>query len=149
LDWRPQYSGLDQLAGCVWLARLLDKARRAEDPHSNGLGDYLFGEGDYLDAKVLRFLGVSGLDVRSVVRSEPNDEIAARTIVTKSGKTPAECEAFNTAFVRRNGLFLAMIQADEDRRPLSLKSKIMKDAYNLTIVPMGKIMYRLHRARES
>lgn len=108
------------------------------------MGDYLFGEGDYLDAKVLRFLGVSELDVRNVVRSESNDEIAARTIVAKSGKTPADCEAFNQQFVRRNGLFLAMIQADEDGGPLPLKSKIMKAAYNLTIAPMGKIMYRLH-----
>ena len=149
MDWRPQYSGLDRLAGCVWLARLMDKARRVENSDSNALGDYLFGKGDYLDAKVLRFLGVSELDVRNVVRSESNDEMAARTIVTRSGKTPAECEAFNKAFVRRNGLFLAMLQADEDRRPLSLKSKIMKAAYNLLIVPMGKMMYRLHRARES
>jgi hypothetical protein len=127
----------------------LDKARRVENSDSNALGDYLFGKGDYLDAKVLRFLGVSELDVRNVVRSEPNDEIAARTIVAKSGKAPADCEAFNKQFVRQNGLFLAMIRADEDRGPLPLKSKIMKAAYNLMIVPMGKVMYRLHRTRQA
>jgi hypothetical protein len=149
LDWRPQYSGLDQFAGCIWLARLLDKARRADDLDNKALGDYLFGERDYLDATLLHFLGVTELDVRDVVRSEPNDEIAADIVITKSGKTPDDCAEFNKEFARRYGLLLAMLEADERRDPLSLKSKIIKTAYNLVIFPIAKIMYRSQRTRES
>jgi len=149
LDWRPQYSGLDQFAGCIWLARLLDKARRADDLDNKALGDYLFGERDYLDAKLLHFLGVTELDIRDVLRSEPNDEIAAQIVITKSGKTPDDCAAFNKQFVRRYGLFLAMLEADEGRGPLPLKSKIIKTAYNLVVFPIAKIMYRSQRTRES
>jgi hypothetical protein len=127
----------------------LDKARRADDLDNKALGDYLFGERDYLDANLLHFLGVTELDIRDVVRSEPNDEIAGQIVITKSGKTPDDCAAFNKQFVRRYGLVLAMLEADEGRGPLSLKSKIIKTAYNLVVFPIAKIMYRSQRTRES
>jgi hypothetical protein len=118
MSWVPRYSGRDQLAGCKWLGRLIDKGRQyqaAGVTPGEMLGDYMFGDKDYMDANLLRFLGLNDVQVCEIIRSEPDDERAARRILERSGRTAARCAAFNRAFVRANGLFLAMMDADEGR----------------------------------
>jgi hypothetical protein len=145
MNWVPRYSGRDQLAGCVWLGRLIDKGRRYEAAGvapGEMLGEYMFGDQDYMDAKLLRFLGLRDTDICEVIRSEPDDERAAQRIIARSGKTGAQCAAFNRAFVRASAPFLAMMDADEGRRNSGLGTSLMKAAYNAVIFPLGILMYR-------
>lgn len=147
-SWVPRYSGTDQLAGCMWLPRIIDKARRYEAAGlapGAMLGDYMFGHQDYMDAVLLRFLGVGDAQICEVVRFEPDDERAARRIVELSGKTAADCAAFNRKLVRRNGLFMVMMDADEGRRKPGLAVSLMRVFYNAVIFPVGKLMYRSGR----
>jgi Domain of unknown function (DUF5069) len=145
LNWKPQRSGFDELAGCIWLGRMLEKARRAEDYGDPSLGSYLFGDRDYLDARLLTFLGLRELDIRRIVRSEPDDERAGQVVLQNAGKTARDVAAFNRRFVRRYGIFLAMLDADEGRRKSSLGTKIMRVTYNTLIFPIARTMY--NRAR--
>lgn len=150
MNWVPRYSGRDQLAGCVWLGRLIDKGRRYEAAGvapGEMLGEYMFGEHDYMDAKLLRFLGLRDAHICEVIRSEPDDERAAQRIIARSGKTGAQCAAFNRAFVRSNAPFLAMMEADEDRRSPGLGTSFLKATYNTVIFPLGVLMYRRSRKR--
>ena len=144
MNWVPR-SGSDQLAGCIWLGRLIDKARRYDAAGvvpGEMLGDYMFGDHDYMDAKLLRFLGLKDSQISEIVRGEADDERAAQRIVERSGKTAGECTAFNRGFVRGNGPFLAMMDADEGRQKPGLGAFVMKAAYNAVIFPIGILMYR-------
>ena len=144
-SWVPRYSGTDQLAGCMWLPRMIDKARRYE---ASGvapgamLGDYMFGNQDYMDAILLRFLGLEDTQICEVVHAEPDDERAARRIVELSGKTAADVAAFNRKLVRGSGLFMLMMDADEGRRKPGIGVNLMRAVYNTLIFPIGKLMYR-------
>jgi Domain of unknown function (DUF5069) len=145
MNWMPRYSGSDQLAGCVWLGRLIDKGRRYEAvgvAPGEMLGGYMFGDNDYLDSKLLRFLGLSDAQICEILRREPDDERAAQRILERSGKTAAQCAEFNRAFTRANAPFLAMIDADEGRRKPGLGALLLKSAYNAVIFPIGILMYR-------
>lgn len=145
MDWKPRYSGNDRLGGCIWLGRLIDKARQYDltgTAPGQMLGDYMYGDGDYMDAKLLRFLGLRDEQISEVVRSEPDDERAAQRILELSGKTAAQCERFNRSFSRVNAPFLAMIDIDEGRRKPGLGTSLMKAAYNALVFPIGMVLYR-------
>jgi hypothetical protein len=145
VKWMPRYSGSDRLGGCIWLGRLIDKARRYDSTGTapdQMLGDYMYGDGDYLDGKLLRFLGLHDAQISEVVRNEPDDERAAQRILERSRKTTAECEAFNRTFARMNGPFLAMIDIDEGRRKPGLGALVIKAAYNALVFPIGIVMFR-------
>jgi hypothetical protein len=67
----------------MWLGRLIDKARRYEAAGvapGEMLGEYMFGDNDYMDAKLLRFLGLNDRQICEIVGSEPDDERAALRI---------------------------------------------------------------------
>lgn len=145
MSWKPQRSGYDKVAGCVWLGRLLEKARQAEDCGDTALGSYLFGDRDYLDARLLNYLGLTELDIRRIVRSEPDDERAGQVVLQSAGKTARDCAAFNRQFVRRYGILLAMLDADEGRRKSSLGTKIMQVTYNAFVSPIARIIYNRMR----
>ncbi len=145
MNWVPRYSGSDRLAGCVWLGRLIDKGRGYEATGvapGEMLGEYMFGNHDYMDGKLLRFLGLKDAHISEIIRSEPDDERAAQRIIARSGKTAAQCAAFNRSFVRANAPFLAMMDADEGRCNPGLGTSLMKAAYNAVIFPLGILMYR-------
>jgi Domain of unknown function (DUF5069) len=145
LTWKPQRSGYDEVAGCIWLGRLLEKARRAEDRGDAALGSYLLGDRDYLDARLLSFLGLTELDVRRIVRCEPDDNRAGQLVLRNAGKTTRDCATFNRHFVRRFGILLAMLDADEGRRKSSLGTKIMQVTNNALIFPIARIIYNRMR----
>lgn len=145
MNWIPRYSGNDRLAGCMWLARMIDKARRydaARVAPGEMLGAYMFGDNDYMDAKLLRFLGLNDAQIGEIVRGELNDRSAAQRILERSGKTAAQCATFNRAFARRNAPFLAMMDADEGRCKVGFGSALLKLAYNVVVFPLGVLMYR-------
>jgi hypothetical protein len=129
----------------MWLGRLIDKARRYEVAAvapGEMLGAYMFGDNDYMDAKLLRFLRLNDAQICEIVRSEPDDDHAAQRILERSGRTAAQCAAFNRAFARGNAPFLAMIDADENRHKPGLGASLMKAAYNAVVFPLGILMYR-------
>ncbi len=129
----------------MWLGRMIDKARRYEAARvapGEMLGAYMFGDNDYMDAKLLRFLGLNDAQICAIVREEPDDRSAAQRILERSGKTAAQCATFNRAFARRNAPFLGMMDADEGRRKAGLGSALLKLAYNAVVFPLGILMYR-------
>ena len=129
----------------MWLGRLIDKARKYDSTGTapgQMLGDYMYGDGDYLDGKLLRFLGLHDAQISEIVRGEPDDERAGQRILERSRKTSVECEAFNRAFARMNGPFLAMIDVDEGRCKPGLGTSLIKAVYNALVFPLGILMYR-------
>jgi hypothetical protein len=129
----------------VWLGRLIDKGRQyqaAGVTPGEMLGDYMFGDKDYMDAKLLRFLALNDAQICEIISSEPDDERAAQRILERSGRTAAQCAAFNRAFVLANAPFLAMMDADEGRCKPGLSATLKKAAYNAIIFPLGILMYR-------
>jgi len=151
MKWTPR-SGRAKLAGCVWLGRYFDKARRRETlgaKRGDLLGEYMLGKNDYLDAQLLRFLAMTDSQVCDLIRDEPADDDAAPRVLDAGGKTSAECESFNRAFQRRNAPFLAMIEADEDRLKGGLYASLLKVFYNGILVPPATLAYRLAGRRQS
>jgi len=145
MSWVPR-SGRQELAGCIWLGRYIDKARRhdaLEAKRGDVLGDYLFGDNDYLDAQLLRFLAMTQTQIGNLIQDQLDDDEAARRILDAGHKTSADCTAFNRAFLRWNAPFLAMIDADENRRKSGPYTRLLKVFYNGVIVPPATLVYRL------
>lgn len=143
MRWVPR-SGSDEFDGCIWLPRLIDKARRVAATGGGYLldGDYMFGERDYADGRLLGFLGVSSEQVLEVVRGEPDDAAAAARILTMSGKTRPECEAFSRRFHLLMGPFLPMIDADEGRLAAGPWSAFLRGLYNGVIARPAVALFR-------
>jgi Domain of unknown function (DUF5069) len=135
MTWCPP-SGCQEIDGCIWLPRLVSKARRVlELGAGNAIGDYMYGANDPVDGELLRFLGVTDRQVLDIVRDEPSDEAAARRILSLSGKTQSDRRNFSLRFRRRNAIFLAMMDADENRAPRGLRTAVLRFVYNRVIVP--------------
>jgi hypothetical protein len=149
-SWMPRHSGRDIAAGCIWLPRLIDKGRRILEGEASGrdlLGTYLFGVNDPADSQLLRFLGMTNDEALEVLRQQPDDDEAAAELVRRSGRTPAECAAWSVKFSRQNGPFLAMMDADENRRPAGLGTTALRVVYNRIIMPPAYPIYRLQERR--
>ena len=56
--------------------------------------------------------------------------------------------AFNRHFVRRYGILLVILDADEGRRNSSLGTKVMQVTYNALIFPIARIMYNRTRHKD-
>jgi hypothetical protein len=143
--WMPRHSGRDEAAGLVWLPRMIEKARRRLEGEVTGqdlLWPYMFGVNDPLDRQLLRFLGMKNEDVLEVLRHEPDDEAAAAEMVRRSGRTPAECAAWNARYLRFNAPFLAMMDADEARRPAGVSTSLLRWIYNHVIMAPSYPIYR-------
>jgi hypothetical protein len=139
MTWIPP-SGRDELSGCMWMPRLLAKARRyAASP--DAMGEYMFGDHDFLDAKLLRFLNANGEAICGLVRSEPDDGIVATRLLAASGRSPQDVVHWNRRFVRFNGPFLLMIDADEGRAHGAL-AQSLSFVYNRLIVPPATALFR-------
>lgn len=130
-QWYPR-SPFERLSNCIFLGRIVDKARRT----ASGLpiGEYMYGDNDYMDSRVLRFLGATASDVNELVRAQPSDEIVGRTLVERSGKSPAQVASFSTRMLLVYGPVFAMFDADEGRRTGTL-AKALAAFYNRVIYP--------------
>ncbi|HET7812784.1 MAG TPA: DUF5069 domain-containing protein [Candidatus Baltobacteraceae bacterium] len=147
--WIP-VSGRAEIGGCAWLLRMVQKARRIVETGSGSkrIGEYIFGQNDPVDGMLLRFLGISDEEVLDVVRAIPDDRAAAMQILTMSGKNPDECARFSRRLMRVNGLFLAMMDADEGRCKPSVRTSFLCWFYNRVIMaPAYAYFARKERAR--
>jgi hypothetical protein len=142
MSWCPP-SGFEELNGCIWLPRLVSKARRVlELRGGNLIGEYMFGENDPADGALLRFLGLSSTQVLDVVGSEPNDRDAAARLLQMTGKTTEQCRRFTRQFRLTNGPFLAMMDADENRTAPGVKASLLRWIYNRIIMPPAYAHFR-------
>jgi hypothetical protein len=146
MKWIPR-SGYEQFNGCIWLPRLIEKTRRINEMGGRNYrtGDYIFGESDPLDGALLGFLGISSAQVLSIVREEPDDDKAAQRILEIAGKTDSQCQAFTQGFLEKAKPFLAMIDADEGRLGLGLRSLWLRWIYNRRVMPAA---YAAFEAKE-
>lgn len=141
--WVPR-SGTETFYGLVWLPRLIDKARRVAASENSYLIDdaYMFGENDFTDGWLLRFLRVRSAQVLDAVRAEPNDALAAARIIARSGKTARECAAFSRRFRLFMAPFLPMIDADEGRRPPGPWTTLLCWVCNSVAAPAALVPFR-------
>lgn len=141
MGWIP-CSGLNSVAGLVWLPRLLEKARRCEATQNGHLVDgYCYGDNDFIDKQLIAFLRANDATISTLVKEHPADSDVARILVERSERSPAECEAFNKTFRRRNFDFV-LLEADEGRLRPGLKAAILKFMYNNLMMPAIYWMFR-------
>ena len=149
--WTPRPC-LEEAAGCIWLPRLISKARRSLELERAGgdlLADtgYMLGDNDPMDARLLTFLRAGRDDVLELLRAEPDDGEAARELVRRSGRTPGECAAWGASLRRSMGIFIAMIEADEGRRGAGPTTSLLHVVYNRVIMPVAYWSFRRDEAR--
>ena len=154
-DWKPS-PWHAELAGLLWLPRMLDKGRRFVESERAGrdlMNGYLFGNSDFVDALLLRFLGTDDRRVRQLLQESTDDMAVAERLVRESHRTQAEIRNWNKRFRRWNAPFIAMMEADEGRRPPGLSTSIYRGVYRALILPPVYVSFRLleglRRRRES
>lgn len=143
MGWMP-CSGLETVDGMVWVKRLVQKARRMLESERAGtdlMNGYLFGENDYVDGKVLRFLGIRDVFILDTVRGNPDDASAARTVLARSGRSPEELRAFG-ARLRKSMAGFAFMEADEGRMPPGPLAWGIKFFYNRLLMPVVYAQFR-------
>lgn len=147
MAWMPR-SGLDEIDGMVWLPRMIDKARRYIEcgESSRRFDGYLYGENDFIDARVLRFLRLSDSAFASIVRENTDDAEAGRVAIAHSGRTPEQCRAFS-AKLKRGMHDFALLEADEERMPPGLKRTLIRALYGGIIVPIAYAFFRRDEAK--
>ena len=144
MGWIP-CSGRDSIAGLVWLPRLLEKARRCETSSDARLVDgYCYGNNDFIDKQLIEFLRTDDATISQLVREHQADADVATILVERSGRSAAECEAFNSAFRRKNLNFI-LVEADEGRLPPGLRTTMLRFFYNNLIM---RIFYPLFERDE-
>jgi hypothetical protein len=143
MAWIP-CSGLDSAFGLVWLPRLVEKARHCTASDGRLKDGYCYGENDFIDKQLIAFLRTDDATISALVKEHPADADVARILVERSGRSPVECAAFNTAFRRRNFDFV-LVESDEGRLGPGFKTMILKFLYNNLMMP---IVYRLFQRDE-
>jgi hypothetical protein len=129
---------------------LIDKARflQTHDVTGNELGNgYLYGDNDYIDAQLLRFLGISGDRLRAIVAANPTDDAAAAAAIAESGKTRDECHTFSEGLRARLHDFF-VLDADE-QRVHGAKAAFTRFVYNYILMPKFRRMFRQAEAKHA
>lgn len=137
MTWTPR-SGLDTLNGLPWLPRLLEKARRSEAGRAAGtdtMNGYLYGDNDFIDAQLLKFLRTDDKTVSELVRQHGDDAEVARILIERSGHDSPEVRAFAEKFRRKNMDFV-LLEADEGRLGNGLRAKSIRFFYNRLLMPI-------------
>ncbi|HEV2740002.1 MAG TPA: DUF5069 domain-containing protein [Candidatus Elarobacter sp.] len=133
MGWMP-CSGRESLAGLSWLPRMLQKARRCEtSPNGRLVDGYLYGDNDFIDKQLIAFLRTDDTTISQLVREHPADADVANILVERSGRTPAECAAFDRTFRRKNFDFV-FVEADEGRLPPGFKTAAVRFLYNNVVM---------------
>jgi Domain of unknown function (DUF5069) len=135
--WTPR-SGLDELEGLPWLPRMFEKARRFEAGRAAGadpMNGYLYGDNDFIDAQLLKFLRTTDTAVSALAREHADDAEVARILVERSGRGATEIQAFAKSFRRRNANFI-LLEADEGRLGNGLRAKLIRFVYNRLMMPI-------------
>ncbi len=135
--WMPRPWNTE-LLGCVWLPRLLDKGRQVLEGQRQGknlMNNYLFGDFDYADGKLLKFLRTKDAHVLDLLRDSHDDEAVAKQLLTESGRSAADVQAWSKRFRAINAPFAAMWDADEGRRAPGVGTTALKLFYNYLMMP--------------
>jgi hypothetical protein len=122
----------------------LDKARRALEGQRRGVDlmtPYMYGDNDYLDAKLLAFLRVRDRHVLQVVGEETEDARAAEVLVALSGRSPEECRRWSERFLKWESPWLMMIDVDEGQQE-GTKAETTRWFYNRVLFPPVFAAYR-------
>lgn len=141
MSWVPR-SGLDTMEDVVWLPRLFDKARRFQQLGEDArlIDGYCYGDNDFIDGKVLRFLRTDDATVSSLLR-ELSDAEVARILAERSGRTAEERRQFSDELKRSLHNFIFM-EADEGRLPPGLKTAAIRFFYNNLLMPIFYSKFR-------
>ena len=128
----------EELCECIWLKRLLDKGRRALESEKEGqdlMNGYLFGNNDYADGKLLKFLNTDDNHIRKLLREMGEDTAVAEVLIRESGRSKEEIQNWNKGFCRTNAPFIAMWDADEGRRTPGVGTRLLDLSYNFLLMP--------------
>lgn len=143
MAWIP-CSGLETVDGMIWVKRMTQKARRARESRDRGvdlMNGYLYGENDFVDGRVLRFLALTDEQFADEVCGESDDEAAARRSVVRSGRSADECREFS-AKLRKSMSDFALLEADEGRMPRGVRAGAIKFFYNALMMPVVYAVFR-------
>lgn len=136
-NWMPRPWNAE-LLGCIWLPRMLDKGRQAMASQRQGqnlMNSYLFGDFDYADGKLLKFLRTNDAHVLELLRELNDDEAVAKRLMSESGRSVDEVQAWCKRFRTCNAPFIAMWDADEGRRAPGVGTSLLKLFYNYLMMP--------------
>lgn len=136
-NWMPRPWNAE-LVGCIWLPRMLDKGRQAlasERQGQNLMNNYLFGDCDYADGKLLKFLRTNDARVLDLLRAMEDDQTVAHTLIRESGRSADEIQAWGKRFRTVNAPFIALWDADEGRREPGVGTSFLKLFYNYLMMP--------------
>lgn len=142
--WMPR-SWREEIMGCVFLPRMLEKGRRVLEGKRQGrdlMNGYLFGDFDYADGMLLRFLRTNEARVLELLRNGQDDAAVAGTLISESGRTRPEIAAWSKRFRRINAVFTAMWDADEGRRKPGLGTSLLRGLYNGILMPPVYLAFR-------
>ncbi|MDH4187732.1 MAG: DUF5069 domain-containing protein [Nitrospira sp.] len=142
-NWMPRPWNAE-LRGCLWLPRMLDKGRQALEGQRQGLNlmnNYLFGDFDYADGKLLKFLRTNDAHVLELLRELNDDEAVASRLLSESGRTATEVQVWCKRFRVLNAPFIAMWDADEGRRSPGVGTSLLKLFYNYLMMPPVYVIF--------
>lgn len=141
--WMPRPWNAE-LMGCIWLPRMLDKGRQVLESRRQGknlMNSYLFGHNDYADGKLLTFLRTNDAHVLDLLRESTDDEAVAKQLLTESGHSATDVQAWSKRFRAVNAPFAAMWDADEGRRVPGVGTTALKVFYNYVMMPPVYLMF--------
>lgn len=146
-DWNPCRWN-SQLENCLWLPRMLDKGRRYLESQQHQIGKdhlngFLFGDLDFSDWRLLRFLRTNQDRVCELLTEFDSDQKVASQLLKESGKTSDEVHRWNRKFYLINCIFIPLWDADEGYRKPGVTTEIIKIFYKFLIMPPIYLAYRI------
>jgi hypothetical protein len=136
----------DELMGCVFLPRVLEKGRRTLASQRLGrdlMNGYLFGDFDYADGMLLRFLRTKEVRVLELLRDSDNDEVVAASLFREGRRSAEEIKAWSKRFRLINAPFTPLWDADEGRREPGLGTSVLNLFYNFLMMPPVYLGFRI------
>ncbi len=147
--WMPR-PWHEEFHGCLWLPRLLDKGRRAIESEKVGrdlLDGYLYGDSDFVDAKLMQFLRTKDARVTELLREFDDDERVAKVIIQESGRTADELRAWSARFRKVHALVIPLLESDEGRRQPGAGTAFFRFFYNYILMPPVYLAFRISERR--
>lgn len=144
-NWLPRRWNAE-LSGCIWLPRLLDKGRQvllSRQHRKDLMNGYLFGDFDYADRQLIKFLRTNDAHVLSLLSDMGDDEAVATALIRESGRSPEEIQAWSKRFRTLNAPFIPMWDADEGRRKPGIGTWLLDKFYNYLMMPPVYVGFRI------